>query len=102
MIVAVSPAAILAEYESAVREAGYEPGVVLPSTLAALAAVSTEEPSLVINRNGGSVTTAITRQNELLLHRTLELTEKEWTAPGQSLHALEELQQSVTCCGGLF
>ncbi len=62
VIVAVSPAAVLAEYESAVREAGYEPGVVLPSTLAALAAVSSEEPSLVINRNGSSVTTAITRQ----------------------------------------
>ncbi len=42
VIVAVSPAAVLAEYESAVREAGYEPGVVLPSTLAALAAVSSE------------------------------------------------------------
>jgi type IV pilus assembly protein PilM len=38
------------------------PGSCLPSTLAALAAVSAEEPSLVINRNGSSVTTAITRQ----------------------------------------
>src|ERR1700748_3010092 len=50
-IVAVSPAGVLTEYESAVREAGYEPGVVLPSTLAALAAVSSEAPSLVINRH---------------------------------------------------
>ncbi len=102
VIVAVSPAAVLAEYESAVREAGYEPGVVLPSTLAALAAVSSEEPSLVINRNGSSVTTAITRQNELLLHRTLELTEKEWSPQENSLHSAEELQQSVTCCRGVF
>ncbi len=102
VIVAVSPAAILAEYESAVREAGYEPGVVLPSTLAALAAVSTEEPSLVINRNGGSVTTAITRQNELLLHRTLELTEKEWLPQDNQLHALEELQQSVSVAVAYF
>src|SRR6202451_708869 len=87
VIVAVSPAAVLAEYESAVREAGYEPGVVLPSTLAALAAINSEEPSLVINRNGSSVTTAITRQNELLLHRTLELTGKEWTAEENSLYS---------------
>ena len=103
VIVAVSPAAVLAEYESAVREAGYEPGVVLPSTLAALAAVSGDEPSLVINRNGSSVTTAITRQNELLLHRTLELTEKEWLPQENSLHAAEEeLQQSVSVAVAYF
>jgi type IV pilus assembly protein PilM len=102
VIVAVSPASVLAEYESAVREAGYEPGVVLPSTLAALAAIATEEPSLVINRNGASVTTAITRQNELLLHRTLELTEKDWLPEENSFHALEELQQSVSVAVAYF
>jgi type IV pilus assembly protein PilM len=102
VIVAVSPAAILAEYESAVREAGYEPGAVLPSTLAALAAVSAEEPSLVINRNGSSVTTAITRRNELLLHRTLELTEKELLPEENSLHAADELQQSVSVAVAYF
>jgi type IV pilus assembly protein PilM len=102
VIVAVSPAAILAEYESAVREAGYEPGAVLPSTLAALAAVSAEEPSLVINRNGSSVTTAITRRNELLLHRTLELTEKELLPEENFLHAADELQQSVSVAVAYF
>jgi type IV pilus assembly protein PilM len=102
VIVAVSPAAVRSEYESAVREAGYEPGAILPSTLAALAAVSTDEPSLVINRNGTSVTTAITRQNELLLHRTLELTEKEWSPLENSLHSVEELQQSVTVAVAYF
>ena len=102
VIVAVSPAAVLAEYESAVREAGYEPGVVLPSTLAALATVSSEEPSLVINRNGSSVTTAITRKNELLLHRTLELTEKEWLPQDNQFHAAEELQQSVSVAVAYF
>jgi type IV pilus assembly protein PilM len=102
VIVAVSPAAVLAEYESAVREAGYEPGVVLPSTLAALAAVSAEEPSLVINRNGSSVTTAITRRNELLLHRTLELTEKELLSEENSFHAADELQQSVSVAVAYF
>jgi type IV pilus assembly protein PilM len=102
VIVVVSPAEVLAEYESAVREAGYEPGVVLSSTLAALAAVSGEEPSLVINRNGSSVTTAITRQNELLLHRTLELTEKEWMPEENTLHAAEELQQSVSVAIAYF
>jgi type IV pilus assembly protein PilM len=102
VIVAVSPAVVLAEYESAVREAGYEPGVVLPSTLAALAAIATDEPSLVINRNGASVTTAITRQNELLLHRTLELTEKDLLPEENSFHAAEELQQSVSVAVAYF
>jgi type IV pilus assembly protein PilM len=102
VIVAVSPAAVLAEYEAAVREAGYEPGAVLPSTLAALAAISTDEPSLVVNRNGSSVTTAITRQNELLLHRTLELTEKELLPEENSYHAAEELQQSVSVAVAYF
>ena len=102
VIVAVSPAAVLAEYEAAVREAGYEPGVVLPSTLAALAAIAGDEPSLVVNRNGNSVTTAITRQNELLLHRTLELTERELMPEENSLLAAEELQQSVSVAVAYF
>ena len=102
VIVAVSPAAVLAEYESAVREAGYEPGVVLPSTLAALAAVSSEEPALVINRNGSSVTTAITRQNELLLHRTLELTEKEWSPRGKLAAFRRRAAAIGHGCRGLF
>ena len=102
VIVAVCPGEVLAEYESAVREAGYEPGAVLPSTLAALAALGTDEPSLVINRNGSSVTTAITRQNELLLHRTLELTEKDWLPEENTFHAAEELQQSVSVAVAYF
>ncbi len=102
VIVAVSPAGVRSEYESAVREAGYEPGVVLPSTLAALAAVSADEPALVVNRNSNSVTTAITRQNELLLHRTLELTEKDWLPEENLHHAYEEMQQSVSVAVAYF
>jgi type IV pilus assembly protein PilM len=73
VVAAVMPAVVRAEYESAVRAAGYEPGVVMPSTLAALATLPAEGPSLVINRNGHSLTTAITLGDELVLHRTLEL-----------------------------
>ena len=50
-VVAVMPAAVRAEYEDAVREAGYEPGAVLSSSLAALAAVPGEDPALLVNRN---------------------------------------------------
>lgn len=73
VLATVMPGAIRAEYESAVRAAGYEPGVVLPATLASLAALPAEGASLVINHNGYSLTTAITKGDELLLHRTLEL-----------------------------
>jgi type IV pilus assembly protein PilM len=72
-VVAVMPGPIRAEYEMAAREAGYEPGAMLPSSLAALAAVSGDDAALVVNRNRHSITTAIARGSELLLYRTLDL-----------------------------
>ena len=88
-LVTVMPHAVLAEYEEAVRLAGYEPGVVLPSTLASLAALTQSEPALFINVNGGSVTTAITRGEELLLHRSIEL-------PADQLSRDDELRHAVS------
>jgi len=67
------PRDILGEYETAVREAGFEPGAVLPSTLSALASVAAPEPSLVVNAGTTGVTTAITRDGVLLLHRSVDL-----------------------------
>jgi len=68
------PKDVLAEYEDIVTAAGYLPGAVLPSTLAALAGLdSTEAPALVVNAGQGGVTTAIVRGGILLLHRALDL-----------------------------
>lgn len=67
------PRDILAEYETAVREAGFEPGAVLPSTLAALAGITAPEPSLVVNASVAGITTAITQEGVLLLHRSVDL-----------------------------
>ncbi len=74
-VVAVAmPAEVLAEYESVVREAGFEPGAVLPSTLAALAGLPDGElPTLVVNAGPEAVTTAIVKSGVLLLHRTVDL-----------------------------
>jgi type IV pilus assembly protein PilM len=74
LVVAV-PNEVLAEYESAVREAGFEPGAVLPSTLAVTAAIDEagQAAALLVNGSEFAVTTAIVRRGELLLHRTLEL-----------------------------
>ena len=94
-VVAVIPRSVLAEYESAVREAGYLPGAVLPSTLATLAVVPESENALVINCSRASVTSAITRGNELLLYRTLDLPKSE---PERVL----ELQQVVTVAMAYF
>ncbi|QNI34992.1 hypothetical protein H7849_14255 [Alloacidobacterium dinghuense] len=88
-LVTVIPHAVLVEYEEAVRLAGYEPGVVLPSTLASLAGLVQSEPALLVNQNGNSVTTAITRGDELLLHRTIEL-------PGAQAQRDEEIRHAVT------
>jgi type IV pilus assembly protein PilM len=71
------PRDVLSEYETAAREAGFEPGSVLPSTLAALAAVDSDGASLLVNANLLGVTTAIVRSGVLLLHRSLDLQVRE-------------------------
>ncbi|MGC2162877.1 MAG: hypothetical protein WA634_13260 [Silvibacterium sp.] len=95
VLVTVMPAAIRAEYEAAVRAAGYEPGVVLSSTLAALAALPSGDAAMVVNRNGLSLTTAITNGDELLLHRTLELPENDKSQR-------EDLTQAVSVAAAYF
>jgi type IV pilus assembly protein PilM len=68
------PKEVLAEYEGMVREAGFEPGAVLPSTLAACAGLTEiEAATLVVNAGENSVTTAIVQGGVLLLHRTVDL-----------------------------
>jgi type IV pilus assembly protein PilM len=68
------PKAVLEEYEAMVLAAGYQPGAVLPSTLAALAGLEeTTSPELVVNAGLGSVTTAIVQAGVLLLHRSVDM-----------------------------
>ncbi|MGA2046387.1 MAG: hypothetical protein ABSG96_01790 [Terracidiphilus sp.] len=75
VLAAVLPGPILAEYEAAVRAAGYEPGAVLPSSLAALAAVDSMEAVLIANMSSVALTTCISNGQDLLLYRTLDLPE---------------------------
>jgi type IV pilus assembly protein PilM len=76
------PREVLAEYEGLVTAAGYVPGAVLPSTLAALAGLGTATSGaeesvasavLVVNAGSQQVTTSIVKGGVLLLHRTLEM-----------------------------
>ncbi|MDR3724584.1 MAG: hypothetical protein P4K83_08880 [Terracidiphilus sp.] len=91
VLAAVTPGPVLAEYENAVRAAGYEPGAVLPAALAALETVAPNEEnaaSLAVHLSPEALTTAIVTNNDLLLYRALEL-------PQNTEHWAEELQRGV-------
>ncbi len=74
LLAVAMPKAVLEEYEAVVLAAGYLPGAVLPSTLAALAGLE-ETPTavLVVNAGVGTVTTAIVQGGTLLLHRSVDM-----------------------------
>jgi type IV pilus assembly protein PilM len=72
VMAAVVLTSVLAEYENLFRDLGYAPGVVIPSTVAALGNVRTADPVLVIKADPVTTTLAIVSNNELMLFRTLE------------------------------
>lgn len=72
VVAAITPKSVLEEYESVVRDAGYNPGAVLPSMIAALGVVDGSRPTMVIKVEQGTTTFAVLDQNQLLLYRSLE------------------------------
>jgi type IV pilus assembly protein PilM len=74
VIAAVVLNSVLAEYEGVFRALGYQPGIVLPSTLAALGNVDGTDATLVIKSDSATTTLSIVAAGELLLFRTLENT----------------------------
>lgn len=72
VVAAVVLNSVLEEYESAFRDAGYNPGMVMPSMLAALGAADAERPTLVVKVDARTISIAILDQEQLLLFRTLE------------------------------
>ncbi len=72
IVAAVALASVIEEYEAAIREADYAPGVILPSTLASLSAVESTRPTLVVKVDPAAVTVAILDSDDLRLVRTLE------------------------------
>jgi type IV pilus assembly protein PilM len=69
---AVAPREIIDEYEKAFRDIGYEPGVVLPSSIAALGLVDGERPTLVLKVDPMNITITAVERQELRLVRTLD------------------------------
>jgi type IV pilus assembly protein PilM len=72
VVAAVAPREVIEEYEKAFRDIGYEPGVVLPSSLAALGLVDGERPTLVLKVDPMNITITAVEHNELRLVRTLD------------------------------
>jgi type IV pilus assembly protein PilM len=92
VVAAVALASVLEEYEAAFREAGFSPGVVLPSMLAALGAAEAQKPTLVVKVDARTTSIAILNADQLQLFRTLENT-RGVTITGEQL--AEEVYPSV-------
>jgi type IV pilus assembly protein PilM len=92
VVAAVALSSVIEDYESVFREAGYSPGIVLPSMLAALGAADADKPTLVVKVDARTTSIAILDKNQLLLFRTLE-NPRGATITGEQL--AEEVYPSV-------
>jgi len=72
VVAAVAMATVIEDYETAFRDAGFNPGVVLPSMLAALGAAEGQRPTLVVKVDARTTSIAILSDDQLQLFRTLE------------------------------
>jgi type IV pilus assembly protein PilM len=72
VVAAVALGSVIEDYEAAFREAGFNPGIVLPSTLAALGAADGKKPTMVIKVDAHTTSIAILSEDQLQLFRTLE------------------------------
>jgi type IV pilus assembly protein PilM len=92
VVAAVALSSVVEEYEAAFRDAGFSPGVVRPSMMAALGAAVGESPTLVVKVDARTTSIAILNAEQLQLFRTLENT-RGVTITGEQL--AEEVYPSV-------
>src|SRR5271170_5221401 len=92
LIAAVALASVIEDYESLFQEAGYTPGVVLPSMLAALGAAEANRPTLMVKVDARTTGIAILDKRQLLLFRNLE-NARGVTISGEQL--AEEIYPSI-------
>jgi type IV pilus assembly protein PilM len=72
VVAAVALSSVVEDYETAFREAGFSPGLVMPSMLAALGAAAGQSPTLVVKVDARTTSIAILNGEQLQLFRTLE------------------------------
>jgi type IV pilus assembly protein PilM len=92
VVAAVALSSVVEDYEAAFRDAGFSPGVVIPSMLAALGAAGGASPTLVVKVDARTTSIAILNAGQLQLFRTLENT-RGVTITGDQL--AEEVYPSV-------
>ena len=92
VVAAVTLRSVLEDYEAAFRDAGFSPGMVLPSMLAALSGAPAERATLVVKVDARTTSIAILEHQQLLLFRTLENT-RGVTISGEQL--AEDVYPSV-------
>lgn len=92
VVAAVALASVVEDYEAVIQEAGFSPGVVLPSMLAALGVAEGQRPTLVVKVDARTTSIAILNADQLQLFRTLENT-RGVTITGEQL--AEEVYPSV-------
>jgi type IV pilus assembly protein PilM len=95
VLAAIIPGPVLDEYEAVVRMAGYEPGAMMPASLAALAAIDSQEAVLVANLSAQTLSTSIVSGNDILLYRTVEL-------PQEPLALQAEVQRAIAVAAAFF
>jgi type IV pilus assembly protein PilM len=95
VLAAIIPGPILDEYEAVVRMAGFEPGALMPASLAALAAIDSQEAVLVANLSAQALSTSIVSGNDILLYRTVEL-------PMEPLAVQAEVQRAIAVAAAFF
>jgi len=72
VVAAVALASVVEDYETVFNQAGFTPGVVLPSMLAALGAAQGVRPTLIVKVDARTTSIAILNDGQLQLFRTLE------------------------------
>jgi type IV pilus assembly protein PilM len=92
VVAAVALATVLEDYETVFEQAGFTPGVMLPSMLAALGAAEGQRPTLIVKVDAHTTSIAILNENQLQLFRTLE-NARGGTITGEQL--AEEVYPSV-------
>ncbi|HEY6339715.1 MAG TPA: hypothetical protein VIW68_14575 [Candidatus Sulfotelmatobacter sp.] len=92
VVAAVALANVVEDYEAAFDRAGFSPGVVLPSMLAALGAAQGQRPTLIVKVDANTTSIAILNEGQLQLFRTVENT-RGFAITGEQL--AEEVYPSV-------
>jgi type IV pilus assembly protein PilM len=88
VVAAFSPREVIAEYERAVTESGFNAGFVLPSIVSTLGLIDVTRPTLIVKVDGMTSTVSIVDANRLVLLRTIEV-------PGRSVLTLQDITSNV-------